>query len=153
FNKLAVRNVPAVLLKFLEQRGPFLPPAGTALHDLLVTHNVAHRADASAVETQSAPVRLAGAKSFLAVPMFKDEALVGAISIYGKEVRPFTDRQIELVQNFAAQAVIAIENARLLNELRESLEQQTATADVLRVISSSPGELGPVFQAILEDAI
>ena len=141
FNKLAVRNVPAVLLDFMEQRGAFLPPAGTVLHDLLVTRDLVHRADASAAQTQSAPVRLSGAKSFLAVPMFKDEALVGAISIYRQEVRPFTDKQIELVQNFAAQAVIAIENARLLNELKQSLEQQTATADVLRVISSSPGEL------------
>jgi len=153
FNTLAVRNAPAVLLEFIEQRGAFLPRAGTVLHDLLVTRDVVHRTDASAAETQSAPVRLAGAKSFLAVPMFKDEALVGAISIYRQEVRPFTDKQIELVQNFAAQAVIAIENARLLNELKQSLEQQTATADVLRVISSSPGELKPVFEAMLQNAV
>ena len=92
------------------------------------------------------------ARTFLAVPILRGEELFGALVIYRQEVRPFTDKQIELVTSFANQAVIAIENTRLLNELRESLQQQTATSEVFQVISGSPGELEPVFQAMLENA-
>jgi len=113
---------------------------------------VIHTIDSLETPNPIPPARLAGARTCITVPMLKETELVGAIVIYRQDVRPFADKQIELVTNFAAQAVIAIENARLLNELRESLQQQTATSEVLQAISSSPGELEPVFQAMLANA-
>jgi GAF domain-containing protein len=134
------------------------PAADTGLGRVLKTKQVVQIPDIREVPgyvanpVQAPIVQLAGARTMLSVPMLKEEELLGVIEIYRTEVNPFTKKQVELLQNFAAQAVIAIENARLLNELRQSLEQQTATAEVLRVISSSPGDLGPVFQTMLENA-
>jgi GAF domain-containing protein len=145
-------GTPPALAKFQRRRGPFRPEAGS-LHDrVLQTKQVAHSADYAAEPNPGNAAKLGGARSTVVVPMLKDDQLIGTIVIYRQEVRPFTEKQIDLVKNFASQAVIAIENTRLLNELRESLQQQTATSQVLRVISSSPGELEPVFEAMLANA-
>jgi GAF domain-containing protein len=152
FHPGATHKVPSALADFHARRGAFRPSSGTPLHRLLQTRDVVHSADRLSEPNPGAAAKYGGARSLVAVPMRKENELVGAFIIYRQEIRPFSDKQIDLVQNFAAQAVIAIENTRLLNELRESLQQQTATADVLKVISSSRGELDPVFEVMLENA-
>jgi GAF domain len=159
FRSVALHGVPAAYARE-RARNPFIRPSpATAMRRAARTRKVVHINDIKAEPSYLAgdPVRVAsadlgGARTLAAVPMLKENELVGVIGIYRQEVRPFAGKHIELVQDFAAQAVIAIENTRLLNELREALERQTATSEVLRVIAASPGELEPVFRAMLENA-
>ena len=153
-------NTPAAFAEF-RKRSALRPGPNAPFGRMVATKTAVHVTDLSAdpayveqrAPTVVAAVELGSVRTILYVPMLKENELIGAFTLSRNEVRPFTDKQIAVVTNFAAQAVIAIENARLLGELRESLEQQTATSEVLGVISRSPGELEPVFQTMLDNAV
>ena len=156
---LASHNTPPAFVDAV-RRSPYCPYPHSPIGRMVAERTVVHINDVTAEEVYLAQrdpmavsaVALGGIRTLLGVPLLNKGEMIGAFFLSRQEVRPFTDKQIELVKNFAAQAVIAIENARLLNELRQSLEQQTATAEVLRVISSSPNDLDPVFRMMLTNA-
>jgi GAF domain-containing protein len=158
---LATHNLPPELESARRGAPEFRPGPKTAVHRVAVTKRAVHltdlREDAGYIEERApqvvAAVEIGGVRTMLAVPMLKDGEVVGIFTLYRQEIRPFPEKQIELVKNFAAQAVIAIENARLLSELRLSLERQTATADILRIISQSPTDARPAFEGIAVTAV